>query len=315
MNIGSFFKLVEIQTKVASVLPFLLGTSYTLYKFDNFNIKNAVIMFLGMICFDMTTTAINNYIDYKKAIKKDGYGYEKHNAIVKDNIKPISVIVTIFIMLIISTILGLILVKNTNVIVLLLGVVSFIIGISYSFGPIPISRTPFGEVFSGLTMGFIITFLAVYIHIFNEKIVSISFINDSMSFIINIRVIIEIFIISIPAIMGISNIMLANNICDIEEDIENKRYTLPVYIGKKNALLLFKTIYYIAYVAISIGVVLKILPIISVISIITIIPVRNNIKAFTRLQTKKDTFILSVKNFILINLVFIISITFSLIIK
>ena len=88
MNIISFLKLVEIQTKVASVIPYLLGTFYALYRYDNFNIKNAIIMFLSMIIFDMTTTAINNYIDYSKAIKKEGYGYETHNAIVSYGLNP-----------------------------------------------------------------------------------------------------------------------------------------------------------------------------------------------------------------------------------
>ena len=40
-------------------------------------------MFLSMIIFDMTTTAINNYIDYPKAIKKKDLDDESHNAIVK----------------------------------------------------------------------------------------------------------------------------------------------------------------------------------------------------------------------------------------
>ena len=39
---------------------------------------------------------------------------------------------------------------------------------------------------------------------------------------------------------GIANIMLANNICDVEEDIINNRFTLPYYLGKKNAFNLFK---------------------------------------------------------------------------
>lgn len=46
MNVSSFLKLVEIQTKVASVIPFLLGTFYILYRYDNFNVKNAIIIFL-----------------------------------------------------------------------------------------------------------------------------------------------------------------------------------------------------------------------------------------------------------------------------
>ena len=71
MGITSFLKLVEIQTKVASVIPYMVGTAFVLYKFDNFNIKNAILLFLSMIIFDMTVTAINNYVDYIKAIKKE----------------------------------------------------------------------------------------------------------------------------------------------------------------------------------------------------------------------------------------------------
>ena len=63
MSIGGFFKLVEIQTKVASVIPFLLGTIYALYRFDNFNLTNFLIMLISLLAIDMTTTATNNYLD------------------------------------------------------------------------------------------------------------------------------------------------------------------------------------------------------------------------------------------------------------
>ncbi|MFR3910573.1 MAG: UbiA family prenyltransferase [Clostridium paraputrificum] len=173
MGITSFFRLVEIQTKVASVIPYILGTVFALYKFDNFNAKQAVLFFLSMIVFDMTTTAINNYVDYTKAIKKEGFGYEEHNAITKYGLKPKRVLGIIITMLIISATLGIMLFLNTDIAILIIGVVCFGIGIFYSFGPIPISRTPFGEIFSGLTMGFFITFLAVYIHIFDQGVLNI----------------------------------------------------------------------------------------------------------------------------------------------
>lgn len=51
--------------------------------------------------------------------------------------------------------------------------------------------------------------------------------------------IIEIIFMSIPLVTLIANIMLANNTCDLEEDIRNHRYTLVYYIGKKNALKLY----------------------------------------------------------------------------
>ena len=76
MNIKSFFKLVEIQTKVASIIPFLFSTVFTLYSFATFKFQNALLMFASMLIFDMTTTAINNYVDYSKAVKKEGYGYD-----------------------------------------------------------------------------------------------------------------------------------------------------------------------------------------------------------------------------------------------
>ena len=159
MSISSFLKLVEIQTKVASVIPFSLGTVYALYRYKQFNFNNFILMFISLIVFDMTTTAINNYYDYKRAIKKQGYGYESHNAIVSYHIKESTVQFTILVLLLIAIVSGLLLFLNTSIVVLLIGMLSFAVGILYSFGPVPISRTPLGEIFSGFTMGFIITLL------------------------------------------------------------------------------------------------------------------------------------------------------------
>ena len=313
MGIVSFLKLVEIQTKVASVIPYMVGTAFALYKFDNFNTRQAVLLFLSMIIFDMTVTAINNYVDYTKAIKKEGFGYEEHNAITKYGLKPKTVLAIIIVMLILSSVLGIILFLNTNIIILLVGLVCFAIGIFYSFGPIPISRTPFGEIFSGITMGFFITFLSVYIHIFDKGILNISILYDNFTLMINLKVIISIFIISIPLIVGISNIMLANNICDIEDDIINRRFTLPIYIGKEKALIIFKYLYYIGFIGIIIGVIFKVLPIISLLVLLVFIPINKNIKSFYKVQSKKDTFILAVKNFILLNITYIITIILGII--
>lgn len=308
MGIISFLKLVEIQTKVASIIPYMVGTAFALYKFDNFNMKNAILLFLSMIIFDMTVTAINNYVDYIKAIKKEGFGYEEHNAITKYGLKPKTVLGIIIVMLIVSSLLGILLFLNTNIIILLVGLVCFTIGIFYSFGPIPISRTPFGEIFSGVTMGFFITFLAIYIHIFDKGILNISIIDGNFELMINLRVIISIFVISIPLIVGIANIMLANNICDMEDDFINRRFTLPIYIGKENALSIFKYLYYIGFVGISIGVILKVLPIVSLLTLLVFIPINKNIKSFYILQSKKDTFVLAVKNFVLLNVTYIFTI-------
>jgi len=289
MNIKSFLKLVEIQTKAASVTPFALGTLIAIYRFGEFNLINFLLMFISLLCIDMATTAINNYMDYKKAVRKYGYGYEVHNAIVKDNLKESHVITVILGLLITAVIFGFILYLNTNIIVLILGAISFVIGVCYSFGPIPISRTPFGEILSGFFMGGIILFLSIYVHVFGSEIIRLT-LNDWELFIdLNVKEFIYVFLLSVPAISGIANIMLANNICDREDDIENKRYTLPVYIGNDNALKVFKWTYYSAYIDLFI------------LSLATFIIVKKNIKVFEKEHVKSKTFILSVKNFIIIN--------------
>lgn len=316
MNLKSFLKYVEIQTKVASVIPFILGTLYVFYRFNSFNASTFIIMFISLISFDMATTAINNYIDFKKANKKEGYGYEEHNALVRDGIKESAAIAIIIVLLSIAVCFGIILTVRTNIVVLLIGMLSFITGILYTFGPVPISRMPLGEAFSGFFMGFIILFLAVYIQVFDKNLVSIAYTNNILSLNLNIIEISLIFIVSIPTIGGIANIMLANNICDVEDDIVNNRFTLPYYIGRKNALNLFAFLYYIGYAGIIIGVILKALPTASLIVIITLIPVYKNIKAFVIKPMKNETFVFAVKNLLIINLshifILIIAIMFKI---
>ncbi|WP_434655123.1 1,4-dihydroxy-2-naphthoate polyprenyltransferase [Thermoanaerobacterium thermosaccharolyticum] len=312
MNVKSFLKLVEIQTKAASVTPFALGTVYALFAFHDFKLVNFLLMLLSLLSFDMATTAINNYMDYKKANKTHGYNYEKHNAIVRDNLSESSVVATIIVLLLIASTAGFILFLRTNVLVLLIGMASFAVGILYSFGPIPISRMPLGEIFSGFFMGFVIVFLSVFIHVYDKNIAYVTYSSGIFNVWFDVFVAMKIFFISLPAVMGIANIMLANNICDIEDDLENRRYTLPIYIGKEKALKLFKALYYISYIDIVVLVILKVLPLLALIVLLTFVPINKNIKEFYKVQTKKDTFPLSVKNFLMMNVAEIITIGLGL---
>ncbi len=301
MRIKGFLKLVEIQTKVASMTPLLLGSVFAYYRYRQFNWNNLLLMLFSLLCFDMATTAINNYLDYRKAKKTEGFGYEKHNAIVSYKLKESSVLTTIFVLLGLAAGLGIMLYLKTSPVVLIIGVISFAVGILYTFGPIPISRMPLGEIFSGLFMGFVILFLSVYIHVVDKNLIQITLQEGIMNISANLIELLILFFISLPAILGISNIMLANNICDMEDDLENQRYTLPLYIGKKKSLILFQSLYYIAFVDILLLLILRILPITAIPVLFTIIPVRKNISVFLKYQSKRDTFPLALNNFLLVN--------------
>ncbi|MER2058855.1 MAG: 1,4-dihydroxy-2-naphthoate polyprenyltransferase [Niallia sp.] len=313
MSIRSFLKLVEIQTKIASVFPFFIGILFVLYRYDSFHLKNTLIFFSSMLIFDLTTTAINNYMDYRKA-NSDEYRKEK-NVIGQEGIKESTVIATILTLFFIATGLGIWLTVETGLLVLLIGFICFCIGILYTFGPIPLSRMPLGEVFSGVTMGFGIVFLTVYVNAFDVGIAALEWQKEMIFLQVNIIKIIEIIIVSLPCMFTIANLMLANNICDVEEDIKNHRFTLPFYLGKKYSLWLYNGLYVGSFVAILISVFLHLLPVISLLSLIAILPVYKHMRIFNELQVKSKTFSLAVKNLIIVNGFLVVSLAMSFIIR
>ena len=197
MSLTNFFQFIEIKTKLASMIPFILGTLYSLYRYKSFNLKNFIIMSVSLLAFDMATTAINNYIDNKKALKT----HENKNEIPGYGFKESIALAIIFILLSLAIFFGILLTLNTNVMVLLIGVISFLAGILYTYGPIPISRTPLGEIFSGIFMGFVILFLSIYIHIFDKNIVSFMYYNNMLNISINLVEVFYIFLISIPTMV------------------------------------------------------------------------------------------------------------------
>ncbi|WP_088816186.1 MULTISPECIES: 1,4-dihydroxy-2-naphthoate polyprenyltransferase [Listeria] len=302
MSFRTFLELVEIRTKIASVYPFMLGTLYVLYEYQVFNWQNTIIFFLAMLIFDLTTTAINNYMDYRKATNNHDYDFRKtSNIIGQKEIPELTVIILIFAMFFIATGLGIWLVFRTDLLVLLIGFVCFCIGILYTFGPVPLSRMPLGEIFSGVTMGFGIFFLAIYVNAFDAGIANLIWQGEWINIRFNLLEIIQIAVVSLPCIFTIGNIMLANNLCDLDEDICNHRYTLPYYIGRKMGVLLFNVLYYASFLAVVVAVLLGYLHPVMLLSLIVILPVYNNLKKFNQEQVKAKTFVIGIKNFVMIN--------------
>ena len=155
-------ELVELRTKIASVIPFIVGLLYSIWTFRNFNAVNMVLFFIGMVCFDMATTVMNNLMDYVKA-KNETYRQEEN--IIGTSSLTIKQAEMIFGSLVgVATIIGIILVLRTNIILLFVGALCFVIGIFYTFGSIPISRMPLGEVLSGVTMGFGIFWIVIFLN-------------------------------------------------------------------------------------------------------------------------------------------------------
>ena len=282
--ITKFLDYVEIKTKITSVFAFALSLSYLFALGVHINWRLTWIFFAGMLLFDLTTTSINNYIDTKT------------NKLPLQFKRPVAKAI-IFTLLCASIFFGLLLVILTDVVVLITGGLCFLIGIFYTYGPIPISRQPWGEVFSGVLYGFFIPFLILYVNMPDGTYLNLTIGWDVVSFQANVVPLIHLGLISIAPVCTTANIMLANNICDLERDIRVKRYTLPYYLGGRS-LHLFAGLYYVTYLASIVMALMGMISPIALVSLLTLIPVQKNISIFLKKQEKENTFNVSIKNYL-----------------
>lgn len=298
LTLPVFFEFVELKTKVASVFPMLIGLLWSLYHYQQFNWFNTLLFIIAVLSFDMCTTAINNTMDYHKAV--DLAYREEENVLGKHGLDFKEMVAIILTLLLISTFFSLILVWQTDLALLPLGMVCFLIGIFYTFGPMPLSRLPLGEFFSGITMGFGIFFLAVYIQLPSDFL-STAWILGNWQVTINWHVgeTLKIFFMSIPLICLIANIMLANNLCDYEQDLRNHRFTLVHYIGIKGGILLYTVFSIVPWLMWLVYIMMGFLPSWALLGLFIFLPFTKNLMRFRKVQLKSQTFVNSIKNFVL----------------
>ncbi|MBE6903910.1 MAG: prenyltransferase [Ruminococcaceae bacterium] len=273
-----FLKYVEITTKITSFFPFIMIIVYLLKSGFEIDITKTAVFFLSMLLFDLCTTAINNYTDKKEL-----------------TVSKRIALFTIIVLLFSSTALGIWLVFLTDISVLILGIICFFCGFIYNCGPIPLSALPLGELFSGLCYGFFIPLILMYINVPSGFLYSFK-VGSEIILTVNTLELLKLILICIAPIFATAGIMLANNICDVEYDIKIGRYTLAYYL-KNKALILFKLLYFIIFISFIILIFLKKS---FIFSLLFFIPVYKNIKTFEEKQIKEETFITSVKNYILV---------------
>lgn len=281
-----FLDYVEIRTKITSTFAFLMTIALLVYQKQSIDWKLTLIFFASMFLFDLTTTAINNYIDTKT--NNQTLQFERKTALI-----------IIYVLFAISTGLGLYLAFMSDIVILLIGGLCFLCGIFYTYGPLPISRMPLGEFFSGLFYGVFIPFIIMYVNTPKGTFLNLDINSQSVSVELMIVPIASLLLFAIIPFCTTANIMLANNMCDLEKDILVKRHTLPYYVGKKS-IYLYAGLYYMTYVAMVAMVVLGMISPICLLSLLTLFIVQKNIKLFMKKQDKATTFILSIKNYVII---------------
>lgn len=209
----SILKLMDIKTLVAGVIPVVLGSVFSLYKYDSFSIVDMIILMVGIILIQSCANMVNDLFDFSRGADGDAKSDEKALAageISKSKVKGI-IISFIFIDLGIALYYSI----TMTYYILFVAVIGGLIMYLYSAGKHPISYTPFGELVAGATMGFGIMTTVIYIQSGVFSIATIA--------------------VAIPTSIYIGTILLTNNISDHIEDKVNGRKTLPIVLGIEKA--------------------------------------------------------------------------------
>lgn len=294
-------EFVEIKTKLASLMPMMAGFLWTYLYYGQLKWLNTVIFFLAAILYDMTVTAINNTMDFYKAKDVD-YKYQE-NVIGKYHLDFKMMVGFTLTLLGLSLILSLILVTLTDFILILIGGLFYIIGITYTFGPLPTSRTPFGELLAGTTMGFGIFFLAVFVNRYDYLLTS-RWTSETIQIIFYWRDIFQALFMSLPFVALIANIMLANNTCDLDTDRRNGRFTLVHYIGRHQAVRLYQVLSAIPWLCWALYILAGQLPFWSLVCMSGIYPHYLSVRRFSQQQIKSLTFAESLRSFLLFSIIY-----------
>lgn len=220
-----WWQLTRPHTLTAAFVPVLLGTALAL-KYGKIHLGLFFAMLLASLLIQAATNMFNEYYDFKRGLDNEhsvGIG----GAIVRDGIKPKTVIYLAFSFYGIALVLGIYICMYSSWWLALIGLVCMAAGYFYTGGPMPIAYTPFGEIVAGFFMGLLIILISFYLQTGTIDRTSI--------------------LVSIPIMILVGEILLANNIRDLDGDKENGRKTLAILLGRQGAIKLLAILFILSY--------------------------------------------------------------------
>lgn len=229
-TVRKYWHLMRPHTLTAAVVPVLVGTAtakiFLLGSEDHLSLTLLLAMLIACLLIQAATNMFNEYYDFKKGLD-DHTSVGIGGAIVRNGMSPKLVMNIAIAFYVIAALLGLFIAINSSFWLIPIGLVCMAIGYLYTGGPFPISWTPFGEVFSGIFMGMIIILIAFFIQTGSLQSLVVW--------------------ISLPIVITIGLINMANNIRDRVKDKESGRKTLPILLGKNNSIRFLALMYIVAY--------------------------------------------------------------------
>jgi len=213
-------QLAAPHTWIASIGPVIFGILFCKLEKYPLSFEKSILLILACILMQSSVNTLNDYVDFIKGndSEKD-YVEESDAVLIYNSVPPKQVLILGIIYLVLGAMLGIVACRESGFLPLVIGSIGGIIIFLYSGGPYPISYLPIGELVSGFVMGILIPLGVVAVS--DGKLHK------------------EIFLYVLPLMIGIGLIMMTNNGCDIEKDLEAKRWTLAVLLGRKNTRNLY----------------------------------------------------------------------------
>lgn len=209
-----WWELIRPHTLTAAFVPVLLGTVLA-YLEGKMNLILFMAMMAASLLIQAATNLFNEYYDYQRGLdteKSIGIG----GGIVRHGMKPKLIMTLALIMYGISLVLGIYICASSSWWLAAVGLVCMSVGYLYTGGPLPISSTPFGELLSGLFMGYLIILIAFFIQT--------GYVSSQAA------------LIAMPSGILVGLINLGNNLRDHDGDKANGRKTLPIVLGPQKAI-------------------------------------------------------------------------------
>ena len=264
MNLSQFFALIRPHTLTAAFSPVVLGAAMGATQFAPTQpIGLSIIYTLGiLICVlsaQIAANIWNEYFDFKSGLDLT-QAAGNSGSIVRDGISPAIIKRWGYMTTILPLILGIALAKAVTWWYIPVGMLCILTSILYSGGPKPISRTPFGELASGLAMGFAIVGITLFAwtHTLHWTYL----------------------IPAVPSTILIGAIMMTNNLRDFTNDANHGRRTLVILLGRERGLQLLQGLFLISSLWILIWTILGVIPWPSLVALLSLLPAMKVIHIF-----------------------------------
>lgn len=198
------------KTLLAAFVPVMVGSALAINQ-NKFEWHLSAIALLCSILIQVGTNFTNDLFDFYKGAdtdKRKGPVRVLASGLITINEMKTGIAAVFGI----AFILGLYLVYTSGLLILLIGVLSIIAGITYTAGPFPLAYKGLGDAASFIFFGLVGTVGTFYLHTNEISLIAV--------------------MASIPVGALITNILVVNNFRDIEEDKAAGKNTLAVKLGK-----------------------------------------------------------------------------------